>query len=82
MNDERKAYRDRDKIKGQYANYAKVGHNAFEFIFDFGLLQGESGDVFIHTRIFTSPGYAKAFMEILQESIAKHEETYGNIGTG
>jgi len=24
------------KIEGRYANYFKVGHNAFEFVLDFG----------------------------------------------
>ena len=67
------------KINGHYANYFKVGHNAFEFFFDFGQSQGESEDVSIHTRILTAPGFAKAFMETLRESIAKHEEEFGII---
>ena len=67
------------KINGRYANYFKVGHHALEFLFDFGQSQGESEDVSIHTRILTAPGFAKAFMETLRESIAKHEEEFGII---
>jgi hypothetical protein len=69
-------------ISRQYANYFKVGHNGFEFFFDFGQSLAESKDVLIHTRIVAAPGYAKAFMETLRESIAKHEETYGIIDMG
>jgi hypothetical protein len=69
------------KINGRYANYFKVGHNAFEFLFDFGQSQGESGGVSIHTRIVTAPGYAKAFMKTLTESIALYEEEFGTIRT-
>lgn len=72
----------KERIKGRYANYFKVGYNAFEFLFDFGQLHGELGSESIHTRIVTAPGYAKAFMEILQKSIAKHEKTHGNIDKG
>ncbi len=66
------------KINSRYANYFKVGHNAFEFFFDFGQTEGESVDVAIHTRIVTAPGYAKAFMETLRDSIANHEQ-FGTI---
>lgn len=69
----------RARKNGRYANYLEVGHNAFEFFFDFGQSQGESGDVAIHTRIVTAPGYAKAFMETLRASIAKHEKEFGTI---
>ena len=67
------------KINGHYANYFKVGHNAFEFFFDFGQSQGESEDVSIHTRILTAPGFAKAFMTTLSESIAQYEREFGTI---
>jgi hypothetical protein len=67
------------KIHGRYANCFKVGHNAFEFVFDFGQSQGESGEVSIHTRIMTAPGYAKTFMNTLSESIARYEREFGTI---
>jgi len=67
------------KINSRYANYFKVGHNAFEFVFDFGQSQGESGDVAIHARIITAPAYAKAFMETLKESITEYEKEFDTI---
>ena len=69
------------KINGRYANYFKVGNNAFEFVFDFGQSEGESEDASIHTRIVTAPGYAKAFMKTLTESIALYEKEFGIIRT-
>ena len=67
------------KINGHYANYFKVGHNAFEFFFDFGQSRGESEEVSIHTRIVTAPGYAKTFTKTLNESIAQYEREFGTI---
>jgi|WetSurSiteA1Bulk_404760.scaffolds.fasta_scaffold218008_1 hypothetical protein len=67
------------KLNGRYANFLKVGHNAFEFVFDFGQAQGESEEVSISTRIVTAPGYAKTFMETLMESIAQYESEFGII---
>jgi len=72
---------DGSKISGRYANYFKVGHNAFEFLFDFGQAQGESGDVSFHTRIVTAPVYAKTFMQTLRESIVQYEREFGDIKT-
>ncbi len=51
--------------EGRYANYFRVGYNAFEFLFDFGQLHPEnqypeSQPAKIHTRIITNPIYAKA----------------------
>lgn len=60
--------------EGRYANYFEVGHNAVEFIVDFGQLYEESKDAKIHTRIVTSPMYAKALMEVLEESLSQFDE--------
>jgi hypothetical protein len=69
------------KLNGRYANCFKVGYNAFEFLFDFGQSEGDSGGLSIHTRIVTAPGYAKAFMKTLTESIALYEKEFGTIRT-
>ena len=68
-----------DRPEGRYANSFTVGHNAFEFVFDFGQFypEGERGRV--HTRIVTSPRYAKAFLETLRESIARYQENFGPL---
>lgn len=62
-----------------YANYLKVGQNAFEFMFDFGQTYFESDDVQFHTRIITTPIYAKAFFRVLQDCIALYEHEFGPI---
>jgi hypothetical protein len=65
--------------KGNYSNYLKIGQNAFEFLFDFGQFYYESEEAHFHTRIITSPIYAKAFLKILENCIAQYEQTYSII---
>ncbi len=80
MDRKRKAARDRSRPTGQYANYFEVGHNAFEFIIDFGqVYAGESKEGQLHTRIVTAPVYANTLLKILQGSIDRYEETFGVI---
>ncbi len=67
------------QIDGRYANYFKVGHNAFEFVLDFGQIYSETKTEQFHTRIVTGPAYAKALLRTLQESIDKYEQTFGAI---
>jgi hypothetical protein len=67
------------QLEGPYANYVQVGHNAFEFVLDFGQFYPGSGPPWLHTRIITVPFYAKALCELLQESIAQYEQTFGAI---
>jgi len=70
----------KDKILlGRYANYFAVGYNAHEFIFDFGQNYSESDPAELHTRIITSPTYAKALFDLLHKSIAEYEEAHGAI---
>ena len=65
--------------EGKYANYLEIGHNAFEFILDFGQYYSENEQAELCTRIITSPNYAKAFLKALTASIANFEERFGNI---
>jgi hypothetical protein len=66
------------KLEGKYANYFKVGHNAYEFFLDFG--QYNTGEeARFHTRINTSPAYAQALLETLTESIRQYVERFGEI---
>lgn len=67
------------ELEGRYANYFKVGHNAFEFLLDFGQFYAESQRVQFHTRIITHPTYAKVLSDLLQESLAQYEQTFGAI---
>ncbi len=68
-----------DKLEGKYANYFRVGHNAFEFILDFGQHFSESEEAELSIRVVTSPFYARTLLATLKESIASYERTYGTI---
>ena len=72
-------YKRSKKLEGRYANYFKVGHNAFEFVLDFGQYYPEIEEAELYTRIITSPQYAKELLSTLQESIERHENSYGRI---
>jgi len=71
--------RENNKLEGQYANYFKVGHNAYEFIIDFGQYYPENDQAELYTRIITSPAYAKSLIETLQESIERYETSFKTI---
>ncbi len=79
MNHKPEAHRDAGKLEGRYANYFKVGHNNFEFVLDFGQFYPEGKEAQLHTRIITSPVYAKALLETLQGAIKRHEQNLGLI---
>lgn len=66
-------------LDGSYANYFRVGHNAFEFVLDFGQCYPPGDDDRFHSRVITTPAYAKAFSETLRDSIARYEEVFGTI---
>jgi hypothetical protein len=68
-----------ENLQGRYANYFKVGHNAFEFVVDFGQYYGDDESLQLHTRIVTSPAYAKRLLNTLQEAVVKHETQFGTI---
>ena len=82
MNDSRSECigpQDTGQLEARYANYFKVGHNAVEFLLDFGQFHSDSGKAQLHTRIITSPIYAKALLEIIRESLDRYEQTFGPI---
>jgi hypothetical protein len=70
------------ELEGRYANYFKVGHNAFDFLLDFGQFYAESQQAQFHTRIITNPISAKSLFELLRGSIEQYEQTFGTIQTG
>lgn len=71
-----------DHPEGKYANYFKVGHNEIEFLIDCGQFYAEREPVQFHTRIVTSPIYAKALFETLRDSLDQYEECFGVIENG
>ncbi len=79
MNPKDKDFEDACHIEGRYANNFKIGHNAFEFVLDFAQFYPGEKEVHPHTRVITSPAYAKALLKTLRESFARYEETYGAV---
>jgi hypothetical protein len=67
------------QLEGRYANDFQVGHNAFEFVLDFGQRYHDRPEELWHTRIVTGPVYALAFLETLRASIDEYQQTYGAI---
>ncbi len=63
----------------KYANYFKVGYNAFEFLIDFAQDEGGGGgtDPESHTRIITNPKSARALLDLLRQSIEQYDRRYG-----
>ena len=64
-------------LKGIYANYFEVGQTAFEFVIDFGQQYRGQPPTACHTRIVTSPGYARALLETLSEAVAAYGKRFG-----
>jgi Protein of unknown function (DUF3467). len=67
------------RLEGKYANYFQIGHNAFEFVLDFGQYYPENAGAQFHTRIISNPVYTKALLHTLGESIEQYEQTFGVI---
>jgi hypothetical protein len=70
---------DLGRLEGRYANYFKVGHNAVEFVFDFGQFFPDNEQPYLHTRIVTSPVYARALLQTLRSAVAQYEGQFGLI---
>jgi hypothetical protein len=82
MGPNRKSPPRKNNLEGRYANYFKVGHNAFEFVLDFGQYYPESNKAEMYTRIITSPVYAKRLMKTLKDAIGQHEAQFGRVTDG
>jgi Protein of unknown function (DUF3467) len=73
---------ERERLEGRYTNYFKVGHNAFEFVLEFAQSYSEPPEEQAHTRIITSPVYAKELLAVLQRAISDYERVFGSIPGG
>jgi hypothetical protein len=56
-----------------YANYFEVGHTPFEFVLDFGQSYA-NGETSYHTRIVTSPTYARALLDTLAQAFEDYRQ--------
>ena len=66
-------------MEGRYVNYFEIGHNAFEFILNFGQFYDGEAEATQHTRIVTSPVYAKRLSGVLQRALSQYEASYGRV---
>jgi hypothetical protein len=70
---------DNREPTGRYANGFTVGHNAFEFLLDFYQSYAEDKPALLHTRVITTPVYAKSLLALLRKSIDQYENVFGTI---
>jgi hypothetical protein len=77
-------------IEARYANHFEVGHNEYEFIFDFDQFHFERFDseplepapqVRI-VRIVMGPPFAKSLLETLLRAVHEYEQLHGTIDQG
>src|SRR5262245_60211622 len=66
-------------LEARYANYFEVGHNACEFILDFGQYHPQNGGGRIHSRIVMSPLHAKLLADLLHAGVRRFEQDNGVI---
>jgi hypothetical protein len=62
--------------EGRYANYFKIGFNAYEFVIDFGQEYPPDAER-VHTRIVTSAPLARILAETLERSLRDHALKFG-----
>jgi hypothetical protein len=55
-----------------YANFFRIGYNAFEFLLQFGQAAGR-----VHTSIYVSPQHAMMLQELLRKALEKYQAAYG-----
>jgi hypothetical protein len=66
-------------LEARYANYFEVGHNACEFIFEFGQYDPAIRGGRIHSRIVMGPLYAKLLVDLLHAALERFEQDNGVI---
>ncbi|MEO9779049.1 MAG: DUF3467 domain-containing protein [Sedimentitalea sp.] len=66
-------------IVAGYANYFEVGHNAYEFLLDFGQVDPQRGKAVINRRFALGPTHAKLLMRLMTRSVAEFEQEFGPI---
>jgi Protein of unknown function (DUF3467) len=67
------------ELEGRYANYFQVGHNAFEFVLEFGQLYRGGDAPSLHTRIIANPAYVKEFLQVLGNALNAYQHTFGEL---
>lgn len=71
---------DRTRVgEGRYSNYAEIGHNATEFVFDFGQVWFDGASAGVYVRVITNPDTAVRLYDLLDESLSQYRSRYGEI---
>lgn len=71
---------DRSAVgEGRYANFAEIGHNASEFVFDFGQVWLDGEPARIYFRVITTPDTAQRLYESLNDALLKYRDAFGTI---
>jgi len=65
--------------EGRYTNCFQIGHNAFEFLLDFGQSYADGENDLLHTRLVTNPVFAVRLVKLLQQAIKQYESKFGSI---
>ncbi len=61
--------------EGHYANFFQIGHNASEFLIEFG--QQEAGETVFHTRIYVCAEQARILADLMTSTLEQHERIFG-----
>ncbi len=74
-------------LEARYANHFQIGHNEFEFVFEFGQFHprggGEASDRAVQiVRIVMAPSFAHALLSTLQRAVGEYEQQHGPIDQG
>jgi hypothetical protein len=71
--------RSRRELEARYVNCFEAGFNTEEVVINLGQGYETESKVAFHTRIVTSPAYAKDLVELLQKTLGDYESAYGPI---
>ncbi len=74
---------DRSRIgEARYSNYAEIGHNATEFVFDFGQGWVDEEPVRVYLRVVTTPDMAQELYKKLYDALIQYRVVFGEIRPG
>jgi hypothetical protein len=62
---------------GVYANTMMIQHTPHEFVLDFALVTGGTGQIV--ARVITSPTHMKQILKAMEDNLHKYEAAHGRI---
>jgi hypothetical protein len=67
------------QLEARYADYYKVGHNAYEFFIGFAHYDADIHHTAFYTRIIAGPAYIRMLLRLLSNSVAQYEKKFGRM---